>query len=288
MRSDMAAAHLLGLDDEQTVHALGNAGTQTAGFWQFLETGAMSKHLHAGRAAEAGIVAAELSRFGFTGAPAILEGEKGFFAGTCPDPDMDAVTRAPDARWQLHETSIKPWPSCRHTHPVVDAALDIHGRLQGRNIKSVAIVTYQAAVDVCNRPLPESEYEAKFSLYHTAAVALADGEVTFGSFDAEARERLAGLRSQVSAGVGEPFASNYPKSWGARVEATCTDGSHIAAERLNCKGDPEMMLQPEEMEAKARVLLAFGGMDEEAANQLIEGILAMADDGPVPELFAAN
>ena len=245
----------------------------------------MSKHLHAGRAAEAGVVAAELARFGFTGAPAILEGEKGFFAGACPDPQPDAVTRDAEARWQLHETSIKPWPSCRHTHPVIDAALEVHEQLQGREIDTVTIDTYQAAVDVCDRPSPQSEYEAKFSLYHTAAVALSDGEVTFSSFDAEARERLAGLRSRVRARSAEPFSSNYPKSWGARIEVVLSDGSRINAERLNCKGDPEMMLDADEMKAKARVLLAFGGMDEAAATHLINGILAMADDGPMPELF---
>ncbi len=70
----MAAARLLGLDAEKTVHALGNAGTQAAGLWQFLDTGAMSKHLHAGHAAEAGVRAAELAKHGFTGPPAVLEG----------------------------------------------------------------------------------------------------------------------------------------------------------------------------------------------------------------------
>ena len=75
--SAMAAANLLGLTVDQTVDALGNAGTQSAGLWQFLETGAMSKHLHAGRAAEAGLVAATLAKEGFSGPPAILERSKG-------------------------------------------------------------------------------------------------------------------------------------------------------------------------------------------------------------------
>ena len=91
----MAAAALLQLDDEAAIHALGNAGTQSAGLWEFLNTGAMSKHLHAGRAAEAGVVAAELAAAGFTGPPAILEGPQGLYAGACPDPDPGAVLREP-------------------------------------------------------------------------------------------------------------------------------------------------------------------------------------------------
>jgi 2-methylcitrate dehydratase PrpD len=86
--SAMAAASLLGLDDEQTQNALGNAGTQSSGLWQFMQTGAMSKHLHAGRASESGWLAAELAAVGFTGPAEILEGEKGFFAATCPDPEQ--------------------------------------------------------------------------------------------------------------------------------------------------------------------------------------------------------
>ena len=52
--SAMTASTILGLDDDQAMHALGNAGTQSGGLWQFLATGAMSKHLHAGRARKPG------------------------------------------------------------------------------------------------------------------------------------------------------------------------------------------------------------------------------------------
>jgi len=280
--SAAAATAILGLDEDATVHALGNAGTQAAGLWQFLETGAMSKHLHAGRAAEAGVVAAELAALGFTGAPEILEGEKGLFAGACPDPDPEAILRDPDHRWQLHETSIKPWPSCRHTHPVIDAALEAHALLAGRGIEDVCVSTYQAAVDVCNRPAPDSEYEAKFSLHHCVAAALSDGEIGFESFDADARKRQTSLREKICIEVGEPFARNYPDTWGARLEIQTSQGEQIIVDRLNCKGDPEMALTADEMKAKAQRLLAFGGMDNEEAERLIETIVKMADDGPLP------
>jgi 2-methylcitrate dehydratase PrpD len=76
--SAMAIASLLELSDKETLSALGNAGTQSSGFWQFMESGAMSKHLHAGRAAESGMLAAEMAAFGLTGPAEILEGAKGF------------------------------------------------------------------------------------------------------------------------------------------------------------------------------------------------------------------
>ena len=201
--SAMAAASLLELDETQTRDALGNAGTQASGFWEFMQTGAMSKHLHAGRAAESGLIAAELAAEGFTGPPEILEGKRGFFTAMCDDPVVDNLLADADAAWQLRLTSIKPWPSCRHTHPIIDCALELHGLLDGDPVESVAIRTYQAALDVCDNAEPQSEYEAKFSLYHCAAIALLDGAVGLGSFDDAARARTADLCRRVRVEVVE-------------------------------------------------------------------------------------
>jgi 2-methylcitrate dehydratase PrpD len=279
--SAMAAAALLGLDDEQTVHALGNAGTQSAGLWEFLATGAMSKHLHAGRAAEAGVVSAELAAVGFTGPPAILEGPQGFFAGACPDPDPDAVLRAPDGPWQVHLSSIKPWPSCRHTHPSIDAALELSGKIDPDSIAAIDISTYQAAVDVCDRVAPDTLYGAKFSLQHCVASALAKGSVVFDSFEADQRAEMAALRNVATLRAGEPYRSAYPTAWGSEITVTLKDGSKIAAARKDCKGDPELPVNRDELIAKARDLLAFGGVKD--VDGVIESILAMAEGG---KLFA--
>ena len=274
--SAMAAASLLALDASQAQHALGNAGTQASGLWQFLDTGAMSKHLHAGRAAESGLLAAELASLGFTGPPAILEGARGFFAGACPDARPQRVLADPAARWQLLDTSIKPWPSCRHTHPAIDAALELHGWLEGRAIAAVHAEVYAATLDVCNRPQPDSEYAAKFSLHHCVAAALADGRVDFASFTAASRERLGGLRTLVTAAVAEPYASAYPDEyWGARVSVTTRDGATRSVDRRACRGDPEAALSRAELVDKARMLMAFGGMDGDAAEALIAAVLAL-------------
>ncbi len=279
--SAMAAAELLGLDDGQAVHALGNAGTQSAGLWEFLATGAMSKHLHAGRAAEAGVVAAELAAAGFTGPPAILEGERGLFAGACPDPDPGAVLRAPHAPWQIHSVSIKPWPSCRHTHPVIDAALELASQIDIARIAEIDVSTYQAAVDICDRPDPTTPYEAKFSLQHTVAAALSAGAVGFDSFEAEARAGCAALRAMTTIRAGEPYRGAYPGSWGGEVSVTLDDGSTVAAARTQCKGDPEAALDRDEMIVKSRLLLSFGGAGD--VEGFIAAVLAMADGGPIAQ-----
>lgn len=282
--SAMATAALLQLDPSATVHALGNAGAQSAGLWQFLEAGSMTKHLHAGRAAEAGVLAADLARYGFTGPPAILEGAKGWFAATCPDPDPRAITRDPDDPWQLLLTSLKPWPSCRHTHPAIEAAQELRTQLRERiaDIERVEVDTYPAALDVCDRPLPQSDYESKFSLQHGVAVALARDIVDFAAFAAPARQELTLLRARVTARAAEPYISAYPQAWGSAVTVTLRDGECLTARRTHAKGDPEAPLTPIELIAKARMLMAHGGVPE--PDRLIDAILALSDDALLPEL----
>lgn len=280
--SAMAAACLLDLDDRAAVDALGNAGTQAAGLWQFLETGAMSKHLHAGRGAEAGVLAAQLAALGFSGPPEILEGSCGLFAGACPDADPSRVLAAPDHRWQLHETSIKPWPSCRHTHPAIDAALEISSKVDIETIDAIRVDTYQSVLDVCHRPKPTSVYEAKFSLQHCVAAALNDGLVDFSSFEQDKRDSLEALRAKVTLNTAEPYVSAYPKDWGAEVTVRLSSGAKISANRTHCKGDPQDALTEVEMREKALMLLSFGGVEN--AEGLIEAILNMATGAEAPGL----
>ncbi len=283
--SAMAAAALLKLDASATVHALGNAGTQSSGLWQFLETGAMTKHLHAGRAAAAGVLAADLARFGFTGPPAILEGAKGLFAAACPDADPGVIARDPDAPWQLLQTSIKPWPSCRHTHPAIDAACELRRAVSGL-IERIEVETYSAALDVCNRPTPQSDYEAKFSLHHCVAAALTRETVDFAAFTATARAELANLRERVTVRIAEPYASAYPRAWGSAVTITLQSGERLTVRRTHAKGDPEAALTPVELIDKARMLLVHGGISQ--PDRLIAAILALAEDAPLPELFLTH
>ena len=282
--SAFAAAALLGLDDERTVWALGNAGTQSSGLWQFLEDGAMSKHLHAGRAAESGLLAAELAARGFTGPAHILEGKKGFFAAACPDAEPERVLAEPDGPWQLTLTSIKPWPSCRHTHPTIDAALELHGGIALEAIERVRVETYQAALDLCDNVAPNSEYEAKFSLQHCAAVALTDGGVALGSFDAAARARAAGLAAKTTVEATSRHNAAYPDQWGARLTVETAGGEQVVADCPVCKGDPELPLSAGEMRAKAAMLLAHAGLKAARAAELIDGVLALPNGDGLPSI----
>jgi len=285
--SALAAAGMLGLNDIQTAHAFGNAGTQAAGLWEFLETSAMSKHIHAGRGAEAGVVSAQLAQHGITGALTILEGEKAFFKALCPDGDLDGILARPDDVWQVHQTSIKPWPSCRHTHPAIKIALEAAQQLRQRglspeHIETVELATYQAALNLCDRPCPQSPYEAKFSLQHCIAAGLSQNSVDFSSFEAASRQQLSPLLKRICVRKSDIYEAAYPRAWGSRLRLNLHGGESLQVETKHAYGDPELPLSQSDLINKAEMLLTHAGLTSPA--RLIDEILGMADKGPVPVL----
>ena len=291
--SASAAAALLDLSDEQWVWALGNAGTQAAGLWQFNEDATMSKPLHAGHAAAAGLRAALLAREGFTGASRILEGDRGFFRGLCPDPDPAAVLRRASG-WKLHETSLKPYACCRHTHPAIDAALDLKERLAGTAFPGaddrIAVESYAAAVQLNDDPAAPSPYSAQFSLQYCVASALLNGAPGLAAFAPETIDD-AGVRAlmrRITVTESAALSAAYPARWGAAIAVERGQGRVERASRASALGDPELPLTDEALDAKVRGLMAFGGVGAAESERLLAACRRLVDDGAPDALAAAG
>jgi 2-methylcitrate dehydratase PrpD len=299
-----AAARLLGLDEDGWVWALGNAGTQAAGLWQFNADATMSKHLHAGHAAEAGLRAALLAAEGFTGPAAILEGDRGFFRGYCPDPVPDRVL-ADAGGWKLRETSFKPYPSCRHTHPAIDAALELRAALGGDDgglaagpgdpagigelaggIAAVRIASYPVALDVTDRPRPRSSYAAKFSLQYCVATTLLHGRPGLDAFAPEriGESRIRALLERTSVEPDPELAAVYPERWGARVEVRLPGGGVRVARRTEARGDPESPLTDHDLNEKFHDLCAAGGIGDATIARLLAECGSLPSGGRIEGL----
>ncbi len=279
--SAAAVCDVLNLSDDQWRHALGNAASLAGGVWQMRHEPVMTKQLHTARAAEAGLTAAQLAAAGFTGPSAILEGAQGFHAGLCPDGDAEALMAEPEGRWLIHAVSFKPWPACRHAHAAIDAALAARPRLGGRRPVRIAIDTYADAAAFCDRPMPTTTLEAKFSLQHAVAVALTDGPPHLSAFESSAlgRADLAGLRSLSEVVVSSRFDDAYPAHYGSAVRLDLSDGETIEAVIPDALGDPENPLQPGAIRDKAVTLMQVAGMPAPAAEDAADRCLDLARSG---------
>jgi 2-methylcitrate dehydratase PrpD len=282
----VAAGSLLKLSAEQMRDALGSAGSQAAGLWEFNADGAMSKHLHPGKAAFNGVLSADLARAGFTGASHILEGDRGFFRATSESYDETRITDGLGARWKISENCYKLHSCCGHTHSAVDCALDLRATID-RPISAIAIETYAAGHAIAGNPHPQTPYQAKFSIAYCVAAALLDGRVGLEQFSAErlADPAILALLHRTRVTVAGDLTAKYPAAWPARVAIVLEDGRVLLAAADYPRGNPENPVSTADLEAKFTGLVAprFG---EAAAQRALDAVRSLVDCPDLAGVFA--
>lgn len=138
-----AAAKLIGLTAKQVCSAFGLATSMAAGV--LVNFGTMAKPLHVGRAAENGILSAELAALEFEAHPAALEGPKGFFYAFAGGFNPDKINGKLGRPFSIVDpgVSIKPYPCGALGHPAMDAmrALVIQHDLHPEDVDYVKVAT---------------------------------------------------------------------------------------------------------------------------------------------------
>jgi len=180
----MAVGKLLGLKEEPLARTLGIAASMASGLRE--NFGTMTKPLHAGRAAENGVTAAQLAEKGFTSAVNILEAKRGFFnamAGGCDETKIVGCLGHPYFM-QEPGISIKPYPSGSLSHPAQDLILDLvkmHD-LHGDDIESIEVGTNSNVPNALIYPMPKTALEGKFSIPFCMAVGVLERKAGIAQF----------------------------------------------------------------------------------------------------------
>lgn len=258
-----AAARLLGVAGEPLTHAFGIAGTQAAGLKSVF--GTMSKPLHAGKAAQSGLLAARLAARGFTSDTDILASAQGFADTQSSTVDVAAGLAPREAPWVV-EALYKYHAACYLTHDAIEAAirLRVEEGLSPDAIEAVSVKVPAGHLGVCNIQAPASGLECKFSLRMTTALALA-GEDTFqdGLYNDETARRpdLVTLRDRVSI---DPTQVGR----GSVVTARLKDGRVVSRQGDVSQPNRDLAAQQEKLERKFRHL-ARRALGEDGAEAVI-------------------
>ncbi len=287
-----AAGSLLGLDGPQMLDALGSAGTQASGLWEFNSDGAMSKHLHPGKAAFNGVLAADLALRGFTGATRILEGERGFFRATSESFDESRITDGLGHQWKMLENCYKLYSCCGHTHSAIDTALDFRAG-QGwtadealEQLKSLEIETYATGYEIVKNMHPVTAFQAKFSLAYCAAAGLLEGWVgleqfSAGRFDQSGLrdEKIAAVLPRIRISLAADITEKYPAEWGTRMRFTSVDGRVVNLSASFPRGNPENPVSTQVLEDKFRSLVVprYSQRLAEAGIEMVRNLVDCAD-----------
>lgn len=288
----VAAGRVLGLDTAQMLDAIGSAGTQAAGLWEFLRDAADSKQLHTAHAASAGLMAAWLARDGFTGAKQILEGRQGMAAGMSSDADPARLVDRLGTRWATAETSFKFHASCRHTHPAADALLQVvtaHA-LKPADLAQVTTHVHQGAIDVLGAVTdPATVHQSKFSMGTVLALIARFQRAGLQEFEQHFREaETARLRDLVTMELDAEVDAAYPQRWIGKVTVRTTDGRVLHGRVDEPKGDPGNTLSREEITAKALRLADYSqGASADEMRAAIARVWSIGNTPRVGDLLGA-
>lgn len=236
LSTSAAVGRIMDLSAEEMCSALGSAGTQAAGLWEFMADGAMSKPLHTANATLCGIRAAELASLGLTGASRILEGEQGLIRALSKEYHPERLTDGLGGEYMIGQNSFKLYPCCRHIHSAIFNLVTI---LDGRKIppdqvRVVRSYTYDTAKNLTDRSRPATAYACKFSMQYCLGAILNRGTYDERIFEPRTMDDPAvrGLMGKVLV-ISDPEINGKIKSdatcWGNRLEVELNDGTVLKA-----------------------------------------------------------
>jgi len=185
--STSAVGRLRGFNLDTMQRALSIAGSQSGGLRE--NFGTMTKPFHAGRAAEAGVVACDFAELGWTATDKILEAPRGFFQAHGGGYDLSAIQGQLGSPWSFVDPgiSIKPHPSGSLTHPGMTKMLELIAAhdIKPDDVLGLDVGTNHHMLNALIHHRPQDELQAKFSMEFCMAVLLLEGRANLQEFTDE-------------------------------------------------------------------------------------------------------
>ncbi len=276
-----AVGKFLGLSAEQTVWALGIAGSFTGGTWAFNRDGAMSKRYHTGVAAELGLQACLLAREGFTGPVSVLEAERGGYFrlyGSGMTPEARRLTDGLGTDWRIRWAGVKVYACCRGIHSALDVVLDLRQRhrLTGGDIERITVLCTPVQNSQLGLTLPKTRIEAQFSLPYSVATAIIHGEAGYEFFTGKwiGNPGIEALAAKVTLkAIEDRSLEEEPE-----LIVETGDGRVFRGQQKVALGDPANPVPEDAIRAKFRAL-STGRLSPETADRLEDHVLSIDRPG---------
>jgi aconitate decarboxylase len=293
----VAVSKLLSMSALQTTHAIGIAATQVTGLREMW--GSHTKSFHIGRAAQNGLLAALLAQGGFTSTEHVLEAKRGWVnvvAVTKKDREADlskflgmgnadhnlglAGSGGATGQWEILFNSFKPFPCGIVIHPIIDACIQLRSELiaNGQDASDVASVfmrVHPLTIELTGKKTPKDGLEAKFSVYHGAAIGLLFGKGSLTQYqDNVAQDPVViDLRDRCEAVADTGIAPDE-----VRVTLKMKNGKTIEKHLIHAVGSVDKPLTKEQLTEKFKDQTAkFLGDKLDSASQALWDIEDAAD-----------
>ena len=293
------AAAALRLTAEQTVHALGITGTQSAGLMA-AQFGAMVKRMHAGRSAQSGLYGALLAANGFTGIVDVFENEYGGFCTTFSrSTDRFDRTKLPaglGTTFETMEIALKFYSCVGSNHTTLDAIRTMQARhpFGAEDVAAILVRGSRVTMDHVGWPyVPQGMTSAQLNLPYCVATLLLDGDVFVDQFTEDKIADPDRMRVAAKVAVAEDqdiTAKGSRFRHMVHVTVTLTDGTVLEETVEAGRGSEHAFASADDVIAKFRKL-AGRRMDSPRVDTIVSRIMdaeAMADVTSLVGLLAGR
>ena len=249
-----AVAKLFGLDAEGIYNAMAISVTMASGLMIIAESGQSIKPLNPAKAAESGILAASLARDGVLGGRYPLDSQKGWFHAMTDSVDAEMITKDLGKVFCIDECYIKPYPSCRHTHCGIQAAMEIkcENGISVDDIEKVNIYIYSNAIKIAGMiKVPRTQDETKFSIHYAIACALCMDRFSLQDLDfKKVPSKVFDLIDKIELIPDESMENRDAGIRGCTAQICTKDGNEYKKTVLIPKGDPQNPYTFEDIKGK--------------------------------------
>lgn len=274
----VSTAMLKGCEAEQIAHAIAIATSFAGGHQENLQGKGLTKPLHCGHAADAGILAGLAAAAGVTGSLDSLHAEHGYAAATSDTTgNWVAAFDGLGSRTTISQMTFKNHGCCGHIFPTLDGlrALRQTTPFAAKDVRSIEIAAYGATAAICDRMVVDSPRDARFSIQYCVSALLHLGNVRLAAFTPEAMASadIRVFMNKVTVAEDAELTAAYPGKRQARLKVVLVDGRVLEHFQRTRKGDPDDPLTDAELLEKFDELAATA-LTIEASAQLKQQILA--------------
>ena len=263
--------YAIGLSDEQMKGAISAAASSAAGILQVLDDNSELKPYNVANAIQSGITAAYMGKCGFRGPDDVLGGKRGYLQAYSDQINMEYLLGRTD-KPAIFQIYVKPFASCRHSHPAVECALNIRSKHQFDcdAVTDIEIQTYKLGIFAHDSTDVTSVSAAKMSTPYSVAATLIIGTCGMEAFSEEAinRQEIKALTQKVRVVENEQLTKACPGKRGAIVTIRLRDGQTFTDTVENPLGEPENNITDEQLEEKFHSLMMFSEVSEQRIEQI--------------------
>ena len=265
---------MMKFSEKQMRDAFSAAVLTSSGMLKVIEDDSDLKPYNVGRSVQSAIYSSLAGKLGFKGPKEVLAGTRGYFSMVSREIDANKLLSKNIQSYCISKVYFKIYPSCRHTHAPIDAAIKLRNSCKINEIERINIYTYSSIIGKHDHREILGISSAKMSIPFCVSLGFFYGKVKLEYFVEEniKNNELLSLTKKVHVIGDKYFSSLIPEKRGAKVEVLLKNGAIFSEIILSPKGEPEDPLEDQDLQDKFYSLTKYADLTREQSTKISDSV----------------